>query len=41
MMRQQLTENALRGPGTLEYVVSADCRDGGPLDLDPESSSFP
>jgi hypothetical protein len=41
MMRQQLTENALRGVGTLEYVVSPDCRDGGPLDLHPSRASFP
>jgi hypothetical protein len=41
MMRQQLTENALRGVGTLEYVVSPDCRDGGPLDLHPARASFP
>jgi hypothetical protein len=41
MMRQQLTENALRGAGTLEYVVPPDCRDGGRLDLDPDRGSFP
>jgi hypothetical protein len=41
MMRLQLTENALRGPGTLEYLVSPDCRDGGRLDLDPETTRFP
>ena len=41
MMRQQLTENQLRARGALEYLVSPDCRDGGPLDLDPGSSRFP
>jgi hypothetical protein len=41
MMRQQLTENALRGGASLEYRVSPDCRDGGGLDLDPASSQFP
>jgi hypothetical protein len=41
MMRQQLTENALRGPGSAEYVVAPDCRDGGRLDLDLVRTSFP
>jgi hypothetical protein len=41
MMAQQLTENMLRGPGSLEYRVSDECRDGGRLDLDPESRAFP
>ena len=41
MMRQQLTENALRGAGTAEYVVSPECRDGGGLDLEPSRTSFP
>jgi hypothetical protein len=41
LMRQQLAENALRGPETLEYRVSAECRDGSRLDLDPQSSTFP
>jgi hypothetical protein len=41
MMRQQLAENALHGRGSPAYVVSGDCRDGGPLDLDPRSSRFP
>jgi hypothetical protein len=40
-MRQQLTENALRGAGTLEYRVTAECRDGGRLDLDPTDTRFP
>ncbi len=41
MMRQQLVENALRGAGSSEYVVSAECRDGGRLDLGPGDSRFP
>ena len=41
LMRQQLTENALRGVGTLQYRVTAECRDGGRLDLDPTSDRFP
>jgi hypothetical protein len=40
MMRQQLVENARRGAAS-EYVVGRDCRDGGELDLNPESSVFP
>lgn len=41
LMRQQLTENALHGAASAEYLVPAECRDGGSLDLDPVSSSFP
>jgi hypothetical protein len=41
LMRQQLAENALQGPGALEYVVPRECRDGGRLDLDPASDRFP
>jgi hypothetical protein len=41
LMRQQLTENALRGAGTLEYRVTSECRDGGPLDLDSGDDRFP
>jgi hypothetical protein len=41
MMRQQLTENALRGLGSAEYRVPPECRDGGRLDLDPDSNRFP
>jgi hypothetical protein len=41
LMRQQLTENALRGPESVEYFVSRDCEDGGRLDLEPARSSFP
>ena len=41
MMRQQLAENQLRARGSVEYLVPPECRDGGPLDLDPTSSEFP
>jgi hypothetical protein len=41
LMRQQLTENQLRGLETLEYRVGSECRDGGELDLDPASGDFP
>jgi hypothetical protein len=41
LMRQQLTENALRAGGSFEYRVPPECRDGGRLDLDRDSSSFP
>jgi hypothetical protein len=40
LMRQQLVENALH-TGSPEYLVTSDCRDGGPLDLDPASTQFP
>ena len=40
-MRQQLTENALRGAESIEYRLTSDCRDGGRLDLHPDDSSFP
>jgi hypothetical protein len=41
MMAQELTGNALRDGGSLEYRVSGECRDGGRLDLDPEGRAFP
>lgn len=41
MMRQQLTENALRRGGGIEYRIPAECRDGGRLDLRPGDSRFP
>ena len=41
MMRQQLTENRLHGPATVEYVVPPDCREGGSLDLTPGDGQFP
>jgi len=41
LMRQQLTENALRGAASLEYRVAPECQDGGSLDLDSEGTRFP
>jgi hypothetical protein len=41
LMRQQLTENALRSAASFEYRVPPECRDGGSLDLRPGDSSFP
>ena len=41
LMRQQLTENSLRGAETFEYRIPPECRDGGSLDLDAGDSSFP
>jgi hypothetical protein len=41
LMREQLSENTLHASGSPEYVVTADCRDGGALDLDSASSAFP
>jgi hypothetical protein len=41
MMRQQLAENALRARGSVEYLVTPECRDGGRLDLDQGTSAFP
>jgi hypothetical protein len=41
MMRQQLAENALRGGASAEYRIPAECRDGGALDLNPGTGSFP
>ena len=41
MMGQQLTENLLHARGSADYLVPRDCKDGGPLDLDPDSSRFP
>ena len=41
LMRQQLAENVLHGRGSPEYVVSNECRDGGPLDLNRRDSRFP
>jgi len=41
LMRQQLTENALRGRGSFEYLVPPECSDGGRLDLDPANARFP
>jgi hypothetical protein len=41
LMNQQLAENAGRSGSGAEYLVPAACRNGGALDLDPESSRFP
>jgi hypothetical protein len=41
MMRQQLAENLLRGHGSVDYLVPAECKNGSRLDLDPGSSRFP
>jgi hypothetical protein len=41
LMRQQLVENARLGRTNPAYLVPADCRDGGRLDLDPNSERFP
>jgi hypothetical protein len=41
LMRQQLAENPLHGRGSPDYLVTSDCRNGGALDLDPDSSEFP
>ncbi len=41
MMSQQLAENALRSGAGAAYVVPPECRDGGRLDLNPETSRFP
>jgi len=41
MMRQQLAENRLRDVATAEYRVTAECRNGGALDLYPASDRFP
>lgn len=41
LMRQQLTENALRAGATVEYRVPPECRDGASLDLRPGDSRFP
>ena len=41
MMRQQLADNLTYARSAPEYLVPRECRDGGGLDLDPGSSSFP
>jgi hypothetical protein len=41
LMRQQLTENALRAGATVEYRVPPECRDGSSLDLRPHDARFP
>lgn len=41
MMRQQLAENPIQAASAPAYLVPAECRDGGELDLSPERRSFP
>ncbi|MHB1243393.1 MAG: hypothetical protein ACYC1P_08360 [Gaiellaceae bacterium] len=41
MMRQQLAENATVARQAPEYLVPAECRNGGRLDLNPSSERFP
>jgi hypothetical protein len=41
MMRQQLAENAVQARGAPAYLVPAECRSGGELDLDPSRRGFP
>jgi hypothetical protein len=41
LMRLELTENALRRRGNLEYLVPPECRNGGRLDLHADSGRFP
>jgi hypothetical protein len=41
MMRQQLAENAITAASAPAYLVPAECRNGGELDLSPGSSRFP
>jgi hypothetical protein len=41
LMRQQLTENALRTGASVEYLVPSECRDGSGLDLRPDDARFP
>ena len=41
LMEQQLAENAGRSGVAAEYLVPPECTDGGALDLDRSSTSFP
>jgi hypothetical protein len=41
MMRQQLAENAIYAQSAPAYLVPSDCRNGGRLDLEPDSDRFP
>ena len=41
LMRQQLVENVSATRRDPAYRITAECRDGGPLDLDPASTRFP
>ena len=41
MMRQQLAENPIQARSAPEYLVPAECRNGGRLDLAPTVARFP
>lgn len=41
MMRQQLAENAIQARAAPAYLVPAECRNGGELDLDASTGRFP
>jgi hypothetical protein len=41
LMRQRLSENVLHARSTPQYLLPAECRAGGELDLTPESDRFP
>jgi hypothetical protein len=41
LMRRELVDNARRGGTSPEYLIPPDCRDGGRLDLNPDSDRFP
>ncbi|MFL5929809.1 MAG: hypothetical protein ACJ75P_01005 [Gaiellaceae bacterium] len=41
LMRAQRVESTLRGRQNAAYVLPAECRDGGRLDLDPATAWFP
>jgi len=41
MMRQQLVDNGTFARSAPEYLVPGECRNGGRLDLDPNSDRFP
>jgi hypothetical protein len=41
LMSRQIAQNALRGRASPEYRIPPECRDGGRLDLNPETSEFP
>ena len=40
-MQRQLVDNELRGRTSAEYRIPPECRDGGSLDLSPDSNDFP
>jgi hypothetical protein len=41
MMRQQLAENAITAGSAPAYLVPPECRNDGPLDLNPTNRRFP